>query len=120
MYLVLESNMDIELKKELAGYLKSDKVSAGRRLSAVRRMVGLTQEELAAKVGNKKASISNTERGDSHPSAELMHSLLDEYRVDPNFIVVGQFAQLPGDVQDAIFEYLADPKKKALRPANSS
>jgi len=41
----------------------------------VRRAAGLSQAELASKVGVNRSTISNTERGSSSPSMKLLNKI---------------------------------------------
>lgn len=81
------------------------------RLLAARTFAGKTQGEVATEVGIKKTALSNMETARSFPTRAVMQYFYRRYRVDFNFLLNGDFAQLPGDVQDALFS--------ALEAANS-
>jgi transcriptional regulator with XRE-family HTH domain len=78
------------------------------RAKAARLYTGLSQDIFGERAGIKKAAISNIEKGRSLPGRSLMIFLNRQYRIDFNFIIHGDFAQLPQDVQDKLFPLLAD------------
>ena len=55
--------------------------SLGRKIRIARQRAGLTQEELAARVGRTSESISNIERGQQEPSIKTIQSLARELGV---------------------------------------
>ena len=100
--------MDIEVMKAVALTGRHDQTAVALRLRAARRYANMSQAELADAVSRQKATISNIERGRSYPSIELMMYFWDGFRVDVNFIVAGQFAQLASDVQHGLFQELVE------------
>lgn len=100
--------MDTKQREALALTRDDGLKAAAIRLRAARKLAGLGQAELGAKVGKGKASISNCEHGLSFPSRAVMVYLFREHRVDFNFLIHGEFAQLPADVRDGLFETLVD------------
>jgi PAS domain S-box-containing protein len=72
---------------------KSDKRSHhlrstfGKRLRTLRKAAGLTQAEIAGRLGVTVEHISNMERGKAAPSFELLHHLADELEVDPGALL---------------------------------
>ena len=99
--------MDMITKERLAKTRQTDKESAGLRLKAARRAAGLSLEELGQIAGLKKATISNAENGHAYPGRGLMIVLFREYQIDFNFLIHGEFHQLPGHVQDKLFRALS-------------
>ncbi len=74
----------------------------GRRLQAVRHKLGLTQSEVAEKVGVGFLTISRMERGDSVSSSTLM-KVLDLY--SPDVSLISWFADnFPENVEDVFKE----------------
>jgi transcriptional regulator with XRE-family HTH domain len=74
----------------------------GRRLQAVRHKLGLTQSEVAEKVGVGFLTISRMERGDSVSSSTLM-KVLDLY--SPDVSLNALFADnFPENVEDVFKE----------------
>ena len=74
----------------------------GRRLQAVRQKLGLTQSDVADKIGVSYLSISRMERGDSVSSSTLM-KVLDLY--SPDVSLNALFADnFPENVEDVFKE----------------
>lgn len=99
-------NMDTQTKESLAMTKDISAKAAAVRLRAARMLAGLSQDALGRSVGVKKQVISNIESGKSLPSRALMVYLYREHRVDFNFLIHGDFAQLPSDIRDALFDEL--------------
>lgn len=99
--------MNYEEKKTLARTDDLSKEAAALRLTAARRAAGLSQDQLGKAAGIKKAAISNAENAQSYAGRSVMIHLYRQHRIDLNFLVTGDFAQLPGDVQDRLFAELA-------------
>lgn len=77
------------------------------RLKAARQAAGLTQTQLATALGLKRTTnISNMEKALTFPNREVMSYFFREHRIDFNFLMSGHYAQLPGDVQAALFPAL--------------
>lgn len=66
------------------------------RLRQARERLGLTQGELAKRLGCTKSAIGNYENGVSSPKEEILLKLFDVLEVDPNFLFQDSFL-LPGD-----------------------
>lgn len=76
------------------------------RLRAARLVTGMQQKEFAAAASVGKTAYNNMEAGLSFPSRDVMKYLYRGHRIDFNFILHGDFAQLPADVQAALFAQL--------------
>jgi transcriptional regulator with XRE-family HTH domain len=100
--------MDFEEKKRLARTGDAEKPAAAIRLRAARAAIQFSQEQLGKAGGVKKAAISNAESGSVFPNRTVMQFLNREHRIDFNFLINGDFVQLPGDVQDRLFFALAN------------
>lgn len=98
--------MEYEEKRRLARTGDADKPAAAARLRAARAVTGLSQEGLGRAGGVKKAAVSNAEKGLAFPNRDILVYLFREHRIDFNFMIHGDFAQLPGDVQDQLFAAL--------------
>lgn len=98
--------MDIEHKERLAriGDISPEAVRA--RLLAARSSVGMKQQDVAKAVGLKKSTFNSQEMRGA-PSAITMRYYHRQHRIDFNFILHGDFAQLPQDVQERLFAELA-------------
>ena len=79
------------------------------RLRASRIATGFKQKEFAALLQLKTQTYNNQEINGT-PSIHVMRYLLEGHRIDFNFILHGDFVQLPGDVQDVLFEILSGEK----------
>lgn len=104
--------MNFEEKEKLARSRDTSLEASGLRLKAARDLAGMSQVELGKASGVTKAAISNIEKARSYPSRKLMLYLRQEHRVDFNFLIYGDFSQLPGDVQETLFAILSDEQKK--------
>ena len=98
--------MTIDIKEALAHTGRMDAASCAIRLRAARIVSGLEQQELARLCGVTKSALANAEAGSSFPSRDVMRYLYRAHRIDFNFMLNGDFAQLPGDVQDRLFPAL--------------
>lgn len=99
--------MTYDDKTKLARTGDTSKEAAGIRLTAARKAIGLSQADLGKAVKLTKAAINNAESAMSYPGRNLMIFLYRQHRIDINFMVCGDFAQLPGDVQDRLFQELS-------------
>lgn len=99
--------MTFEEKNRLARHNLSDAVSSALRLKAARKAVKLSQEQLGEMAGVGKTAISNMERAITFPSRDVIIYLMTEHRIDASFMMLGHYAHLPGDVQEALFAQLA-------------
>lgn len=98
--------MNYETKAALARTNDMSLEACTIRLRAARALTGLAAKDLAAACGMSKQALSSAENAVSFPSRELMRYLYREHRIDFNFMINGDFVQLPGDVQDALFPAL--------------
>lgn len=74
-------------------------------LSALRRQRGLTQAELAAKLGISKSAVSMYERGNREPEFELLEAMADFFHVSVSALLDREETDLVnGD--PALTEYL--------------
>ena len=98
--------MDFEEKTQLARKDDMGLEACAIRLRAARATTGLAAKDLAAASGVSKTVYSNAENGSTYPNRDLMKHLYRQYRIDFNFLMNGDFVQLPGDVQEALFPAL--------------
>jgi transcriptional regulator with XRE-family HTH domain len=98
--------MNHDEKRRLARSGDAGKAAAAIRLRAARIAAELSQEALGKAGGVKKAAVSNAENGTAFPGRSILIFLHREHRIDLNFMINGDFAQLPGDVQDRLFQAL--------------
>lgn len=56
----------------------------GKRIRALRERAGLTQEELAQRLGVTPSAVGNYERDISHPKEEVLYRLFTALSCEPN------------------------------------
>jgi transcriptional regulator with XRE-family HTH domain len=81
-------------------------IACSIRLIAAREATGLSQAEVSAATGIGTNAINNMERARQYPNRTMMQFLFRRHRIDFTFIIHGDYAQLPGDVQNRIFAAL--------------
>lgn len=70
-------------------------MSIGSRIKESRVQLGLTQEELAEKIGVTKGAIANYENEVSTPKIELMYKLFEALHCDANYLYQDDMATDP-------------------------
>lgn len=78
----------------------------GRRIKEAREKLGLTQSELAEKIGVTGSAITNYEKETSHPKEPIMYKLLEVLHVDANYLFQ--------DVVSVKYEFKADYKEQKI------
>src|SRR3954470_3716801 len=63
--------------------------SLGRRIADLRGKLGLTQQELAERVGISRVAVSNLEAGMSDPGERTVALLAGVFKVEPHELVAG-------------------------------
>jgi transcriptional regulator with XRE-family HTH domain len=81
----------------------------GPRIRRLRKRLGLTQEELGAKVGVKELAVGDWEREKYAPRGDNLVALADELGVPPHYLLYGE----AGVYREAI-EQIADIVDRAL------
>jgi ribosome-binding protein aMBF1 (putative translation factor) len=99
--------MDFAAKERLAHTGDMGKAASAIRLRGARHCVGLSQIDLAKQVAIKKTTYNNMEQALAFPSRDVMRWFYRLHRIDFNFLMNGDFAQLPSDVSDRLFAALA-------------
>lgn len=100
--------MEIEQKEQLARRGDMTRAAMALRVLAARRAVGMGQDQLARDMGEgmTKQKLRNAEKADNDPPKTLMRYFYRAHRIDFNFLLHGDFAQLPADVQGRLFAEL--------------
>lgn len=98
--------MTPEEKQRLARQNDTGLEASAIRLRAARKIAGRGQSEMAAECGVSNTVLSNAENGLTYPGREILSTYWRGYRLDFNFLINGDFAQLPMDVQDSLFSAL--------------
>lgn len=94
-------------KEALAQINIMSKEACAIRLSAARRTTGLIQTEFATAAGTQPQALNNMEKARQFPNRDVMAYLYRAHRIDFNFLMNGDFSQLPMDVQDRLFAELS-------------
>jgi len=98
--------MEFEEKERLARVNDMGLEACAIRLRAARKVSGRNQKDLASAAGVSKTVLNNAEAALTYPSRDVLKYLYRSHRIDFNFMMNGNFSQLPGDVQDTIFPAL--------------
>lgn len=61
-------------------------MSFANRMREIRELRGLTQKDLATKIGVGNTAISNYEKGTSFPNTDILYKIFDALDIDPNFL----------------------------------
>ena len=85
-------------------------MSIGERIRARREELGLSQAELAKKIGITQGSVGNYESGVSNPKMELVPKLFDALEIDANYL----FGEAPREHDFTYSESLMIQKHRAL------
>lgn len=64
-------------------------VEVGARLAAVRATTGLVQADFAAPLGLTARAYANYERGEREVPVALFRALVEKYRIDPVWLLIG-------------------------------
>ena len=83
-------------------------IELGNRLAQIRKQAGLTQEEVASKLGVSRQAVSRWEKGEASPDTENLIALADLYNVTLDDLVRGgkaEEAQPEGKLADEGEEY---------------
>lgn len=70
------------------------------RIRSRRAALGVTQEDLAKKVGVSRVSISQWERGDTSPKGENLHRLAAALKTRPEWLIEGKGDPEPSSFQN--------------------
>lgn len=88
------------------------KRACGIRLAAARKAMNLDQKEISSHAKTSVANYSHMENARSFPNREVKEYLYLHHRIDYNFLEIGAWQQLAGDVQTLIFESLKEIQKR--------
>lgn len=103
--------MDIERKMKLAYTDDMGLEACAVRLrAAIKVSAAGNHREFARAAGVGHTALSNAINSNNFPGREVLTYLYRAHRIDFNFMMLGLFAQLPGDVQQALFPALEAAK----------
>jgi hypothetical protein len=111
--------MDIDQKEKLAMTGDMGVEASAIRLLAARLTTGIgTQKAFAKECDVSVTAYNNMEKAHQFPNRPVMKYLYRGHRIDFNFLMNGNFSQLPQDVQDQIFEKLEFARSEWDRKEN--
>lgn len=70
--------------------INADLANIGDRLKAVRTALGLSIDKIGGMTGFSRSLISEVENGYKKPSSIYLYGLLDLFRVNINYILIGE------------------------------
>lgn len=72
----------------------------GKKIKQLRERAGITQEELALRLGVTPSAVGNYEREISHPKENVLYRLFEALRCEPNELFEDQFdsSSAPGQL----------------------
>lgn len=113
--------MNVDELEQLSQLGDSSKEATSLRLRAARRLTGLGQDALARDMGGRmtKQKVYNAETGANYPPIELMRYFYRRHRIDFNFMLYGELAQLPSDVYARLVAALRDVHNELDRKRDS-
>lgn len=79
----------------------SEETKIGRRLKELRKTLGLTQQEIADKLGIKRNSFANYEIGRNTPLDTIIKSICREYHVREDWIRTGEGNMFSSDDKES-------------------
>lgn len=85
----------------------------GKHIKEARESLGLTRNQLGERVGVTGSSITNYEKGTSHPKEPIMYKLLEVLGVDANYLFqdVVNISNKINDVTISEYEYIKKYRK---------
>lgn len=102
-------SMTVEEKEKIALTRDMSKAATALRLRAARSVAKIDQQMKAADLcGVSLKSYNNMEMGVSYPHRDVMKYYYRSHKIDFNFILHGDFDQLPLSIQDQLFDALSE------------
>lgn len=98
--------MKIGVRDRVAKVGDSSKEAVALRMRAAIRAAGTNPTDFARRSGQQPNAVFNTLGGRSFPSIPSLRALYRSHRIDPAFVLFGDYGHLPADVQDAVFSAL--------------
>ena len=89
----------------------------GPRIAALRRTAGLTQSQLADRLGISPSAVGMYEQGRRQPAADVLVKLAEIFEVTTDFLLTGraQTQQETRTVEDALAKTLLDADNRLLK-----
>jgi transcriptional regulator with XRE-family HTH domain len=79
-----------------------DANESGKRIHALRKKHGMTQEELAEKIGVNASFLSRVERGTKSCSVDMLVNLSEVFSTTLDYLVLGKNAPETAEVKEEI------------------
>lgn len=90
-----------------------DQKKTGARIGALRREKGLTQEQLAERLGVSRRTVSRWETGSNLPDLDLLLELTDLFGVGLRELLIGE-----GETARQLADYASEEKQRLRRRMN--
>ena len=88
----------------------------GQRIAALRRQQGLSQAQLAARLGISPSAMGMYEQGRREPSADTLVALARELQVTTDFLLTGQLnAQMDEEAYSRMLLHLVNAADQKLQ-----
>ena len=93
----------------------------GQRIAALRRQRGLSQAELATRLGISASAMEMYEQGSREPSADTLVSLARELQVTTDFLLTGEMnSQMDEQAYSRMLLNLIDSAQERSKKRNQS
>jgi len=77
----------------------------GQNIQTIRKLKGLTQQELADQIGINLQSLSKIERGVNYPTFDTLEKIIETLQVTPNELLSGELTST-AHMESTIMEFL--------------
>ena len=77
----------------------------GQNVQAIRKLKGLTQQELADQIGINLQSLSKIERGVNYPTFDTLEKIIEALEITPNELLSGELTST-AHMESAIMDFL--------------
>jgi len=103
--------MDLDARNALTRQGDVGEDASRLRFQSALLVTGMSQKEFAQMAGVGTTALANMLAGRSFPNRKVMQYLYRAHRIDFNFLMNGDYAQLPGDVSERLFATLREHNK---------
>lgn len=80
--------------------------ATGFRLAAALRVIGMSPTDFARSANQQPQAVFNIIAGRAFPNREILRTLLRRHRIDPAYIMFGEYSNLPYETQMRMFDAL--------------
>lgn len=94
-----------------------DRKAVGERIRARRKLLGLSQEEFAERIGRVPKFCADIERGQAGMSIDTMLSICNLLKLSPDYILLGRAENKPAREQDMILAALEQCTERQRKDA---